>query len=49
MAVMLAAFGVAGAETAWPDLGVAAVMGILGLSAARSVISQARRELGVKT
>jgi Co/Zn/Cd efflux system component len=45
VAVMLAALGVVGTGTAWPDLAVAAVMGVLGLSAARSVIGQARREL----
>ena len=44
-AVMLAALGVFGTGAGWPDLLVAAVMGILGLSAARSVIMQARREL----
>ncbi|MGH8444830.1 MAG: cation transporter [Solimonas sp.] len=45
LAVMLAALGVAGTGTAWPDLGVAAVMGMLAFSAAISVIRQARREL----
>lgn len=44
-AVMLAALGVAGTGTAWPDLIVAAGMGLLGLSAARQVITQARSEL----
>src|SRR5882672_4756937 len=43
VAVMLAALGVFG--TGWPDIAVAAIMGMLGLTAARSVISQARREL----
>lgn len=44
-AVMLAAFGVFGTGAAWPDLIVAAGMGLLGLSAARQVIAQARTEL----
>ena len=45
LAVMMAAFGVFGTGANWPDLAVAAVMGMLGLSAARSVIAQARGEL----
>jgi Co/Zn/Cd efflux system component len=45
VAVMLAALGVFGTGTGWPDIAVAAIMGMLGLTAARSVISQARREL----
>ena len=45
MAVLLAALGVFGTGSAWPDLLVATVMGVLGLTAARSVIAQARREL----
>jgi Co/Zn/Cd efflux system component len=45
VAVMMAALGVFGTGTAWPDLLVAAVMGILALTAARTVISQARQEL----
>ncbi len=45
VAVMVAALGVFGSGTAWPDLAVAAVMGLLGLSAAQSVIAQARAEL----
>lgn len=45
LAVMAAALGVFGTGTAWPDLAVAVVMGTLGLSAARSVIAQARAEL----
>jgi Co/Zn/Cd efflux system component len=46
LAVMLAALGVFGTGSAWPDLGVAAVMAALALSAGVSVIRQARRELG---
>lgn len=45
LAVMAAAFGVFGTGTNLPDLAVAVVMGMLGLSAARSVIAQARGEL----
>lgn len=45
LAVLLAAFGVFGTGTGWPDLLVAAVMGLLALSSARSVIVQARGEL----
>ncbi len=44
-AVMIAALGVFGSGSAWPDLLVAAVMAGLALSAARSVIVQARAEL----
>ena len=45
VAVVAAAVGVFGTGSAWPDLGVAAVMGLLALAAARSVITQARAEL----
>ena len=45
LAVMAAAVGVFGSATAWPDLAVAAVMGLLALSSARVVMLQARREL----
>ena len=45
LAVMAAALGVFGTGTGWPDLAVAALMGVLGLAAARSVIVQARHEL----
>lgn len=45
VAVMLAALGVFGAGSAWPDLAVALVMGALAVSAARQVIGQARKEL----
>jgi len=45
LAVMLAAAGVATFGNGWPDIAVAAVMGCLGLTAARSVIMQAHREL----
>ncbi|HAY11617.1 MAG TPA: cobalt transporter, partial [Thauera sp.] len=45
LAVMAAAQGVFGTGSGWPDLVVAAVMGVLALTAARSVIQQARAEL----
>ena len=45
LAVIAAALGVFGTGSGWPDLAVAAVMGVLALTAARSVIQQARAEL----
>lgn len=45
IAVILAAGGVFGLGAAWPDLMVAVIMAGLGLSAARSVMTQARAEL----
>ena len=45
VAVMLAAVGVFGTGTAWPDLLVAAVMGVLALTGAWTVFRQARGEL----
>lgn len=45
VAVMLAALGVFGTGSGWPDLAVALVMGVLALSAASAVIRQARAEL----
>ncbi|MGE0671415.1 MAG: cation transporter [Methylibium sp.] len=45
VAVMAAALGVFGTGQGWPDLVVAAVMGVLALSASRSVIRQALAEL----
>jgi Co/Zn/Cd efflux system component len=45
VAVMVAALGVFGTGTAWPDLLVAAVMATLALTAAWSVMRQAGREL----
>lgn len=45
VAVMLAAFGVFQTGSGVPDLLVATVMGLLGLSAAYSVITHARQEL----
>jgi Co/Zn/Cd efflux system component len=43
--VLVAAAGVLGTGTVWPDVGVAAVLAGLGLSSGRSVIRQARAEL----
>ncbi|QJW83994.1 cation transporter [Ramlibacter terrae] len=45
VAVLLAALGVMGTGTRWPDLAVAAVMGGLAVSAGLSVTRQARQEL----
>lgn len=45
LAVMLAALGVFGTGTAWPDLVVAAVMGLLALTGGWAVLRQARGEL----
>jgi Co/Zn/Cd efflux system component len=45
LAVLLAALGVFGTGTAWPDLAVAAIMGSLALSSAWQVIRHARTEL----
>lgn len=49
VAVMLAALGVFGTGTAWPDLAVAAVMGMLALNGARTVLRHARAELRTAT
>ena len=46
VAVMLAALGVLGTGSAWPDLLVAAAMGTLALVGAVTVLRQARLELG---
>ena len=45
VAVLLAALGVFGTGSGLPDLLVASIMGLLGLSAAYSVITHARREM----
>jgi Co/Zn/Cd efflux system component len=47
IAVMLAALGVFGTGTAWPDLAVASVMGLLAISSAVTVFKSARRELKI--
>ncbi len=44
-AVLLAAFGVFGTGTGWPDLIVAAIMGTLALQGATLVFRQALAEL----
>ncbi len=46
VAVMVAALGVLGTKTAWPDLAVALVMALLAISGGWSVLRQARAELG---
>jgi Co/Zn/Cd efflux system component len=44
---MLAALGVFGTGSAWPDLAVAAVMGLLAISSAFAVFKAAQKELKV--
>ena len=44
-AVLLAAMGVFGTGTGWPDVIVAAIMGGLGLWGGWQIVTQARREL----
>ena len=48
VAVMLAALGVLGTGNAWPDLLVAAVMGLLALTGATTVARQALGELRLR-
>ena len=45
IAVMLAALGVFGTGSGWPDLAVAATLGVLALIAAQSVVRQSLLEL----
>jgi cation diffusion facilitator family transporter len=45
IAVMIAAAGVMGSGSAWPDLAVAAIMAALALSGGWTVMQHARREL----
>jgi Co/Zn/Cd efflux system component len=45
IAVLLAALGVFGTGSGWPDFVIALVMAVLGISSARQVIRQARAEL----
>ena len=45
VAVLLAAFGVFGTGTGWPDIAVAAAMGLLALQAAWVVVRQALTEI----
>ena len=49
LAVMLAAMGVLGTGSAWPDVLVATVMAVLALTGAAAVHKQARGELGAVT
>jgi len=46
LAVLIAAAGVFGTGTVWPDVAVAGMLALLGLSSGRIVIRQARAELG---
>lgn len=46
LAVMLAALGVFGTKTGWPDVIVATIMGGLGLWGGWQIVRQARAELG---
>ncbi|UCD68610.1 MAG: cation transporter [Betaproteobacteria bacterium] len=46
--VMLAAAGVFGTGTIWPDVGVAVLLAGLGLLAARHIVGQARKELAAQ-
>jgi Co/Zn/Cd efflux system component len=48
IAVILAAFGVFGTASAWPDVIVASIMGLLAISSAITVFKSARRELSHK-
>jgi Co/Zn/Cd efflux system component len=45
LAVLLAAVGVFGTKAGWPDVAVASIMALLGLSAARDIIGRARAEI----
>ncbi|WP_395400851.1 hypothetical protein ACHMW6_24965 [Pseudoduganella sp. UC29_106] len=45
VAVMLAAVGVFGTGSGWPDLAVAAVMGLLGVTAGYTVVRHALAEI----
>ncbi|EOX5228917.1 cation transporter [Escherichia coli] len=45
VAIVLAALGVLGTETVWPDLLVAVIIAALALSASFSVVRQARNEI----
>lgn len=44
LAVMLAAMGVFGTDTSWPDVIVAAIIGCLGLWGGLQIVRRARRE-----
>jgi Co/Zn/Cd efflux system component len=49
VAVMVAALGVFGTGTAWPDLAVALVMSVLAITAGWTVMRQARHELALQS
>lgn len=49
IAVVAAAFGVAGTGSAWPDLGVAAIMAGLAITGGLQIILQARGEMKSET
>jgi Co/Zn/Cd efflux system component len=49
LAVMLAALGVFGTRSGWPDIAVASIMAVPGLSAARDIIGRARSEMRALT
>ncbi|MEY3519336.1 MAG: hypothetical protein RLZZ177_51 [Pseudomonadota bacterium] len=49
VAVFMAALGVFGTGSAWPDLAVSSLMAALALHGGRTVLRQARRELGQGT
>jgi len=49
VAVMLAALGVFGTGSGWPDIVVACIMGLLGITASRTVITHALAEMRDKT
>lgn len=45
LAVLIAAAGVFGTGTVWPDVGVAVILALLGMTSGATVIRQARAEL----
>lgn len=45
IAVIFAALGVFGTGAGWPDIAGATIMGVLDLSAAKTVIAQSIREI----
>ncbi|MEX2166527.1 MAG: cation transporter [Methyloceanibacter sp.] len=49
LAVLLAAFGVLGTGTGWPDVMVAVIMASLALQGAWTVLNQSRAELRIST
>lgn len=49
IAVLVAAAGVLGSGTLWPDVAVAAILAVLGLTSGRAVLKQATTELSQAT